>query len=295
MIKIENFNEWEPQKEIVGSGKGKKVWLVNPKNPNQQGWFKYVKKTIREGKEVNSYENFSEKLAELIANNIEIKNAHIDIGIYQGELGCLSYDINEQMEEIVSLITKKYPKYNEKNLYDEQNKIYYSINMILNSLDNKNLEKDFFKILIFDYIIGNTDRHSNNWAIIRKENNEIEIAPLYDNGSALCSYVYEEEIEKYFGKDKLLLNSLVRSKSRSMIKIDEKDKKRPMHIEVIKYLHNKYNDETVGFVETILKRLNEDKIVELINQLEGISYNRKRLLKMFLDIKLKDLKCIYEK
>lgn len=63
MIKIENFNEWEPQKEIVGSGKGKKVWLVNPKNPNQQGWFKYVKKTIREGKEVNSYENFSEKLA----------------------------------------------------------------------------------------------------------------------------------------------------------------------------------------------------------------------------------------
>ena len=147
MIKIENFNEWEPQKEIVGSGKGKKVWLVNPKNPNQQGWFKYVKKTIREGKEVNSYENFSEKLAELIANNIEIKNAHIDIGIYQGELGCLSYDINEQMEEIVSLITKKYPKYNEKNLYDEQNKIYYSINMILNSLDNKNLEKDFFKIL----------------------------------------------------------------------------------------------------------------------------------------------------
>ena len=167
--------------------------------------------------------------------------------------------------------------------------------MILNSLDNKNLEKDFFKILIFDYIIGNTDRHSNNWAIIRKENNEMEIAPLYDNGSALCSYVYEEEIEKYFGKDKLLLNSLVRSKSRSMIKIDEKDKKRPMHIEVIKYLHNKYNDETVGFVETILKRLNEDKIVELINQLEGISYNRKRLLKMFLDIKLKDLKCIYEK
>ena len=295
MIKIENFNEWEPQKEIVGSGKGKKVWLVNPKNPNQQGWFKYVKKTIREGKEVNSYENFSEKLAELIANNIEIKNAHIDIGIYQGELGCLSYYINEQMEEIVSLITKKYPKYNEKNLYDEQNKIYYSINMILNSLDNKNLEKDFFKILIFDYIIGNTDRHSNNWAIIRKENNEMEIAPLYDNGSALCSYVYEEEIEKYFGKDKLLLNSLVRSKSRSMIKIDEKDKKRPMHIEVIKYLHNKYNDETVGFVETILKRLNEDKIVELINQLEGISYNRKRLLKMFLDIKLKDLKCIYEK
>ena len=299
MINIENFDKWEREDRIVGSGKGKKVWLINPKNPNKQGWFKYVKKTRRKTEngdyeEFNSYENFSEKLAELIANTIGIKNAHIDIGVYQNELGCLSYNINKQMEEAVSLITKKYPKYNEKTLYDEQNKIYYSIKMILNSLNNKRLEKEFLKVLIFDYIIGNTDRHSNNWAIIRKEDNDIEIAPLYDNGSALYAYIYEEDIERYFKKDILPLESLVRTKSKSMIKINEKDKKRPMHIDVIKYLYSNYYQETKEFVEFVLKVVDENKINELVNQIEGISYNRKRLIKKFLNIKIEDLRNVYK-
>lgn len=65
MINIENFDKWEREDRIVGSGKGKKVWLINPKNPNKQGWFKYVKKTRRKTEngdyeEFNSYENFSE-------------------------------------------------------------------------------------------------------------------------------------------------------------------------------------------------------------------------------------------
>ena len=297
---IENFDNWVKQEIMIGSGKGKKVWLINPKNPDKQGWFKYVKKTLRKNpdgsySECNSYENFSEKLAELIANTIGMKNAHIDLGIYENEIGCFSYNINKPMEEIVSLITKKYPKYNEKLLYDEQNKIYYSIQMILSSLNNKKLEKDFFKILIFDYIIGNSDRHSNNRAIVRKDKDEFEIGPLYDNGSSLCAYVYEGDIEKYFQKDKLKMNSLVRTKSKSMIKIDEKDKKKPTHLEVIKYLHKNFYDETNEFVNTVINKLDENKIENLVEQVNEMSYNRKRLLKKYLKLKIEDLKEVYGK
>ncbi len=48
--------------------------------------------------------------------------------------------------------------------------------------------EDFFdfwaRALAFDALISNTDRHAENWAIIRGEG-ETRMAPLYDNGSSL--------------------------------------------------------------------------------------------------------------
>ena len=65
-----------------------------------------------------------------------------------------------------SLINKYYPNYNPETLYDDINKEYYSLEMILNSLSDYDFSREFLKIPIFDFLIGNTDRHQNNWAIL---------------------------------------------------------------------------------------------------------------------------------
>ena len=41
------------------------------------------------------------------------------------------------------------------------------------------------KILLFDCLIGNTDRHHENWGIIIDSTNEKRFAPAFDNGIAL--------------------------------------------------------------------------------------------------------------
>jgi hypothetical protein len=288
---------------MLGTGKGKKIWLMHPKNNKIQGWFKYVK-TIKkniDGNVIevpNTYENVSEKIAEYIAIEIGIKNAHIDIGTYKGAKGCLSYNIlknNQTMEEGVSLITQKYPFYNLQTMYDEKSQTYYSLSLILNSLGDENLKRSFFKVLIFDYIIGNSDRHQNNWAII-KENNQIDIAPLYDNGSSLCSLILEEDINSYIDtNDTLRMNSLVVTKSRSIVRLDGKSKSKPKHIEVIQYLKEHYYNETKDFVFYIIKKLNEHKINEILEKIDCISYKRKKLISIFLNKKVNDLKVIYIK
>ena len=89
-------------------------------------------------------------------------------------------------------------------------------------------------------IIGNTDRHQNNWAVLNRymcedKNNIYEACPLYDNGSSLCCYVNGEMIESYLGRDKKRFQALVDSKSQSMIRIDGYVKKLPTHREVVTY------------------------------------------------------------
>ena len=96
----------------------------------------------------------------------------------------MSYLINKPDEILIEgiyLINKVYPNYNPNTMYDDFKKEYYSLEMILNALSEYNLRDDFLKIVIFDFLIGNTDRHQNNWAVL-VDNNNIDICPISDFG-----------------------------------------------------------------------------------------------------------------
>ncbi len=49
-------------------------------------------------------------------------------------------------------------------------------------------------MIIFDYIVNNTDRHLKNFGFLINED-KIRFAPIYDNGLALGSHLDDEEIE----------------------------------------------------------------------------------------------------
>lgn len=302
MIRIKVFDKWISDKEKLDSGKGKKIWLTKPNNRRICGWFKYVKKTYQKNdkkNEISTYENISEKIAELIASELKIKSAKIDIGTYYGDIGCLSYNIlkdKQTMSEGVSYISRKYPKYDVTTGIDMETGQYYCLEMILNSLSTNELKRDFFKIMIFDFIIGNSDRHSNNWAIIKTKDTQECFAPLYDNGSSLCALINEHEIANYLSKDKLKLSSLVDSKSKTLVRINGNVKKIPTHKEVLQYLHDNYYENTRQFAEIAILKLNTEKIEEILYQVNKyISQRRYELLKRYLIEKMKILKEIYKR
>ena len=58
----------------------------------------------------------------------------------------------------------------------------YSLDMIKTALEPLGLFYEFLPILMFDFLIGNTDRHQSNWALIL-EKGIFSISPLYDNSS----------------------------------------------------------------------------------------------------------------
>lgn len=81
-----------------------------------------------------------------------------------------------------------------------------SFNTLLNPIGYENFEElltlyrklrlpdeDLFRMLLFDALIGNTDRHINNWEYIVSKSS-IQAAPLYDNGASLRAMVPDSDL-----------------------------------------------------------------------------------------------------
>lgn len=276
LVEYSHWQVYEGASE--GSGRSDKVWLINP-DTKEIGLFKFTKTD-------KTTEHISEKLASELAGLIGLECARIEIGRYDSRIGSMSYLINNKSEILIEgiyLINKQYPNYDPASMYDNVNEEYYSIEMILNSLDEYNLKGEFFKIAVFDFLIGNTDRHQNNWAVIRYSDN-FRMCPMYDNGSSLCCYLQEDNIDSYLGKDKMKFNSLVNTKSRSRVRIDKKRKKEPTHLEILQYIKLHYYDSVVDLIKVINKNITEYNLEKIISNYpdELLSPKRKALIKKFL-------------
>lgn len=281
LIDFSNWIEYEGASE--GSGRSEKIWLINP-NTKKVGLFKFTKT-------IETKEHVSEKLAKDIADIIQLECANIDLGTYNNRIGCMSYLINDNdvtLIEGIYLINREYPYFNPDKLYDQSSNEYYSLDMIINVLPEDVLKLNFLKIVIFDFIIGNTDRHQSNWAVLQN-NDMITISPVYDNGSSLCAYINENNISSYLGKDIKRFNSLVDSKSRSRIRVNKYSKKEPTHLEVAKYIKSKYMLPGLSeWIKNAIDSLNQDIIYDLINRYDDnlLSKERKELLYKYITAKV---------
>lgn len=151
------------EKYSYASGRSEKVILESP--DREIGFFKYPKSC-------DTTEHISEHLASKIANLLDIKCAKIDIGTYKGRIGSMSYRINDNFVDLIEgiwFISVLYPDYDQNSLYSAENDEYYSLKMIVGLLDVFALDKEFMKIPILDFLIGNSDRHQSNWALLAKK------------------------------------------------------------------------------------------------------------------------------
>lgn len=283
-----DFSDWELYDGFLfGSGTSKQEWIVNEKN-GKIGLFK-------DRKSEETTDNFSEKIASEIAEIIGLPCAKIDLAIRNDRIGMVSYKINSESENIIEgiqFISNRYPNYNRDTLIDDKTGERYSLEIILNSVNGLNLEKELFKIFIFDFIIGNTDRHHSNWAIlINNETKDYSVCPVYDNASSLCSYVNDSIIKKSMN-DKVWLNSQFDSKSKSLIRINGK---KIRHSDFVRYLKENFYFETIDFVNNIKLKFTDNVIDELIDTYNNLLSNEKvSLLKIYLKSKVKLLLSIYE-
>lgn len=306
MFEVKNFDNWIEDKISgkFGSGASEKIWLINPET-NEKGLFKFPKVKDNE-KGIITGEYWAEKLATEIGKLIDVECAKVDIGTYKGRIGSMSYNILENkydnLFEGIYFIQKHYPYYNKSKLEDTYSNMKYSIQMIEKSI----LEDYYFdirkiyKMIIFDIFIGNSDRHHSNWAIKHKkaiENNMIhvtlDLCPLYDNGSSLCAYEDNNNLDVFF-KDKMKFEALVNTKSKSTIGWENE---RPIrHFELLRKLKENSYSMTLPYIENIKNNINEQSIDKLLKKFDNniINNDMKRLLKMFLLERRKRMLEIYD-
>ena len=107
--------------------------------------------------------------------------------------------------EIISLVDKKFARL--KNLKEKRR--VYTLKVVVDSIRNyvrnhpnsNKLWDQFFELLVFDALIGGTDRHYYNWGVLEKADTGefIRLAPAFDNGISLMWKV--EEYRPQFMRD----------------------------------------------------------------------------------------------
>lgn len=232
MFDIINFDSWNVYDGASeGSGRSEKIWLIS--DTGEIGLFKYPKIDPADQKETT--EHVSEHLAHQLGNVLNVSTANVDIGTRDGRIGSMSYLVckqNEALVEGIDFISGKFPHYNAETMQDEESGTYYCIDHIFNSVPNVVPNRIWIEMMLFDFLIGNADRHQSNWALlmelVSKDPVSIQVrqCPLYDNGSSLCCYENESQVEN---KDIRHFEALVDSKSRSIIRIDGSVKAKPRH------------------------------------------------------------------
>ena len=183
----------------------------------------------------------------------------MDIGTYKGRVGSMSYNINKNnninFREGIEHIQAHYPFYNKETLTDEYNKEKYSLQMIEKSVGKLLDISEILKVIVFDCLIGNTDRHHSNWGVIPyiEKIDEIKylrlrLCPLYDNGSSLCAYEDNNNLEMFF-KDKMKFEALVNTKSKSAIGWENE---RPIrHFKLLKNIRDNAYAQTIEYIEKL--------------------------------------------
>lgn len=288
---MRDFSQWiEYSGASEGSGRSEKVWLMDPVT-RQIGLFKYKK-------DLHTTDHISECIAYKLACLLGMECARFEVGIYNGREGSMSYNIitneGQSLIEGISYIICKHKDYDVEHLRDKKSGEVYSLKMIEESLPESVTFKDFLKIVLFDYLIGNTDRHQSNWALIQ-EKEKLRFSPLYDNSSSLCAYLSDRDVEACIGNDNLKWKSVVETKSKSIIRITSEDEQRPTHLEVLRYVHDNFYEETKELALKITDCITGENIDKIMEEFEDniLAIKRKRVIKKFLLYKVGQLKEVY--
>jgi len=268
-----DFSQWE-ELNLPASGMREKKWLRNI-GTCEIGLFKFPKTD-------DTGDFWAEKLAYEIGKLIDVNVAKTEIGIHNGRKGSFSYNVlnnGEYLVEGYSIIGDVLDFSTSLEIYKTIG-INYSVELLENVLAER--FPIFLKVILFDCLIGNTDRHHGNWAFITDENGTwLRLSPLYDNGSSLC-YLERPERIKLMQKDKKMLEAALFSKAKSQIGLGGE---RPVnHFNLFSYICSKYRTDMKRQMEFIENNISDKTLSDILERFDDniIDTELRQFIKHFL-------------
>lgn len=180
------LDDWRDGVENLGSKD--KFWVIVPSS-GQRALFKISRP--------GTCEHASEFLAARVARVLGVDCAEVELAESDGAIGCLSYSIvrRDQGDELIhgntilsgllpdydAFLSGRYPMHTVENI---------ASSIRLTCADQERLAlRSLARLLIFDAVIGNTDRHHENWGVVSRVSSDgmrvRSLAPLFDNASSL--------------------------------------------------------------------------------------------------------------
>lgn len=295
-----NIDSWPKLRELNTTGTRDKGVYIAP-----SGKTFYFKTSIKQNKKDYPYEFWSEIAASQLGMLLALPVLPYHIASCNDKIGCISPNMidlrTEELIEGVNLIIEFEPDFRN---YCKTNHHFNKIETALKSVGLIEFRRIAVEMVLFDCIIGNTDRHSENWALIRNKvgntyysslkkkffikrwweywifHKEFHIpflrvpkilayirhrfAPFYDNGSSLGRELSEEKINNLLSNEEAFDKFFSNGKSDIIV-----DTVKETFLDTINYLLLNFPDECKHFLTKHLSRYNKEDLISLIYNMDS--------------------------
>ena len=195
--------EWVLEQEVMGSKE--KFWYL-PEGQTTKWLFKYPRE--------DTGEHWAEKVAAEVAGWLEIPHGRVELAVYEGKRGSVTETFVSDGQELVhgnqvlvGAVWGYDPSVKRGQSDHTLANIWLALERVFQGVSTVEVAKCLFaKYLMLDAIIGNTDRHHENWGIIRKRINESwveEIAPSFDHASSLGRELSDENRDRRLTENRM--------------------------------------------------------------------------------------------
>jgi hypothetical protein len=319
--------EWTEQQWFNTGGTRAKKYLLSP-----DGKFFYFKRSqFKEATEAKpgkdfKFEFWNEIIAYEVGTMLGFKMLRYDMAIDGELMGCISESmINSDKQELIEGV--KYlqaysPAYDPGK---KEHRTWYTFNLIEGALESAKIDNfinDILELIVFDALIGNGDRHQENWAVITHQRlitdiateeivryptkkpklpglyyrSETNFAPIYDSGSSLGRELLENTVELYLTSE----NDLERYISKGTSEIHWESKK-VSHFELIRnLLGSSFKEAITKIINRVIERYDNAKIETILEEVDQktpeshfqyrIPTSRKRLILKIITLRFEMLR-----
>ncbi|TMJ17317.1 MAG: hypothetical protein E6G92_13375 [Alphaproteobacteria bacterium] len=141
---------------------------------------------------------------------------------------------------------------------------------VLGKLSGQDFWPYWAKMILFDALIGNTDRHQDNWGVLWRSDDEgnpvPRFAPAFDNGTSLAHEIMEKNLSKFSDPDQI---DRYVQKGRHHMKWHSNDTRQMLHFELVQKmitLRSRLADHIRSSLE-----LDFDPLFDEIMRLSGVN------------------------
>ena len=269
IFEVEPESAFDPDR-IESMGSKEKFWFRFPEEGESgSDWlFKFPRP--------DTGELWAEKIAAEVAQSLDIPHAEVELAVCRDVRGSVSKSFlqtnewlfhgNECMSDLFSLmnfVEEQVPFYDTKKSYGQTD---HNLASILAAIEQYGWDKaDFAAYVLLDAVIGNTDRHHENWAWVQDQNAFVSprLAPSFDHASSLGRELSDER------RERLLMQGQAGSYSErapGAIYWSEEGRQGPAPLQLVRLAVNEYPEVFLPCLSK-LSNLTEENILDIVNRI----------------------------
>ena len=255
----------ESVRESEDMGSKDKFWYLHPKTEEGDWLFKYPR--------CNTGEHWAEKIAAEVAAVLGILHARVELAVFEEDKGSVTKSFAQEGQELIhgnQMLASTVHGYDHRREYHQSShtltNIWQTMGRVFVESEDAEQEKcRLAEYVVLDALIGNTDRHHENWGILREQKDdrwEGFVAPSFDHASSLGRELQDTRRDKILAEDRI--GNYVK-KGRGAIYWSEDDRYGSSPLELVQRATCKY-PKLFFFALMKLKKLDERSVDNLVNR-----------------------------